>query len=93
MLLLAHVILFNPPEDQKTFSLQHVLTASVPVEFRQQFDTACTNLFNAFSGSIASGDAGDTRWDHTATKASLALSQLAQVFQEVELVCASFIDI
>jgi hypothetical protein len=90
MLLLAHVILFEPLEDQ-VFSLQHVLTVTVPAEFHQRFDTACTGLFNAFSGSIVSGDSRNATWEHTATKSSLALSQLVQIFQEAELVCALFI--
>ncbi|ELU42472.1 hypothetical protein AG1IA_03492 [Rhizoctonia solani AG-1 IA] len=46
----------------------------------------------AFSGSIvpSTGDTGEnSAWDHAATKASLALAQLAQVFQEGCLVCIS----
>ncbi|CAE6415411.1 unnamed protein product [Rhizoctonia solani] len=89
MLLLAHVILFDSLETPKTFSLQTVLTASVPDNMRQRFDTACTNLFNAFSGSVAllAGEHGEngSAWDHSALKASLALAQLAQVFQEAGL--------
>ncbi|KEP55433.1 hypothetical protein V565_005140 [Rhizoctonia solani 123E] len=89
MLLLAHVILFGSLETPKTFSLQTVLTASVPDNLRQRFDTACTSLFNAFSGSTAllTGEKGENGsvWDHSAQKASLALAQLAQVFQEAGL--------
>ncbi|CUA66918.1 hypothetical protein RSOLAG22IIIB_00368 [Rhizoctonia solani] len=89
MLLLAHVILFDSSDTQRTFSLQTVLTASIPDNLRQQFDAACTSLFNAFSGSTAlpigeTGESGST-WDHSATKASLALAQLARVFQEAGL--------
>ncbi|KAF8678429.1 hypothetical protein RHS04_05493 [Rhizoctonia solani] len=85
MFLLAHVVLFDFPETRKTFSLQTILTASIPDNLRQRFDIACANLFSAFSGSIvpSTGDTGEnSAWDHAATKASLALAQLAQVFQE-----------
>ncbi|CAE6431250.1 unnamed protein product [Rhizoctonia solani] len=85
MFLLAHVMLFDSPEARKTFSLQTILTASIPDDLRQRFDTASTNLFNAFSGSVMlyTGDnGGHGTWDHAATKASLALAQLARVFQE-----------
>ncbi|KAG8762578.1 hypothetical protein FRC11_008700, partial [Ceratobasidium sp. 423] len=89
MLLLAHVILFDSPETRKTFSLQTVLTAPIPDGLRQRFDIACTSLFNAFSGSAASltGDSGENGsiWDNSARRASLALAQLAQVFQEAGL--------
>ncbi|CAE6517919.1 unnamed protein product [Rhizoctonia solani] len=89
MLLLAHVILFGSPEIRTTFSLQTVLTAPIPDGLRQRFDAACTSLFNAFSGSAApltsdSGENGNT-WDNSARKVSLALAQLAQVFQEAGL--------
>ncbi|CEL60995.1 hypothetical protein RSOLAG1IB_04234 [Rhizoctonia solani AG-1 IB] len=86
MFLLSHVILFDSPETRKTFSLQTVLTTSIPSDLRQRFDTASTNLFNAFSGSLAAYAVGDIEeggaWDHAATKASLALAQLARIFQE-----------
>ncbi|KAJ1304476.1 hypothetical protein OPQ81_005623 [Rhizoctonia solani] len=89
MLLLAHVVLFNSRETCKTFSLQAALTASIPDDLRQRFDAACTSLFNAFSGSVASLTGGSTEnsntWDYSATKASLALAQTAQVFQEAGL--------
>ncbi|CAE6448896.1 unnamed protein product [Rhizoctonia solani] len=89
MLLLAHVILFDSSEAWKAFSLQTVLTASIPDFLRQRFDTACTSLFNAFSGwvpPLTGEDGGNSSaWDYSARKASLALAQLAQIFQEAGL--------
>ncbi|KAH7339521.1 hypothetical protein B0J17DRAFT_655508 [Rhizoctonia solani] len=89
MLLLAHVILFDSSEARKAFSLQTVLTASIPDVLRQRFDAACTSLFNALSGwfpPLTGEDGGNSNaWDHSARKASLALAQLAQIFLEAGL--------
>ncbi|KAG8747157.1 hypothetical protein FRC10_002206 [Ceratobasidium sp. 414] len=91
MVLLTHIALFRPPEGQKTFSLQHLLTVPVTLDLQKRFSTACTGLFDAFSASSGLADGGLPAWDQCASKASLALAQLAQVFGETEHVDSLYI--
>lgn len=90
MILLAHIILFNPPEGQKTFSLQHILSVPVPSDIQGRFGAACSTIFDAFNGSTNSEESALGAWELCATKMSLALVQLVQMFVEKELVCAFF---
>ncbi|QRW08371.1 hypothetical protein RhiLY_07370 [Ceratobasidium sp. AG-Ba] len=75
-------ILFRPPEGQKTFSLQHLLMTPVSPDLHKRFSVACTGLFDAFGASSNVVDAETPIWDQCASKASLALVQIAQVFDE-----------
>ncbi|KAG9099393.1 hypothetical protein FRC06_005314 [Ceratobasidium sp. 370] len=83
MVLLTHIVLFGPLEGQKTFSMQYLLTVPVALNLQKRFSDACTGLFEAFSVSSLA-DGGLPVWDQCASKASLALAQLAQVLGETE---------
>ncbi|KAG8704698.1 hypothetical protein FRC09_003373 [Ceratobasidium sp. 395] len=84
MVLLTHIVLFRPPEGQKTFSLQHLLAVSVGLDLQKRFNAACTSLFDAFSAPSSLGDGVVSSWGLFATKASLSLVQLAQIFEDAE---------
>ncbi|KAG8678235.1 hypothetical protein FRC08_017957, partial [Ceratobasidium sp. 394] len=83
MVLLTHIVLFRPLEGQKTFSMQHLFAVPIALDLQKRFSNACTSLFDAFSVS-GMADGGLPVWDQCASKASLALAQLAQVLGETE---------
>lgn len=86
MVLLAHMVLFRPSGRQKTFSLQYLLAVPVAPVLQARFSAASTVLFDAFGASSTLGDGEFSIWEQCASKASLGLAQLAQVFNEIDQV-------
>ena len=72
------------------FSLQHVLSVSVPSDIQGRFGASCSAIFDSFNGYTSSEEDAPDTWELCATKMSLALVQLVQMFEEKELVCAFF---